>query len=97
MRNNSFSRGLLCHRDLRRLYSASLWRGWGGVGDRRGGDEAGVGGDRRGGVGDRCGGGGAGVGVGDRCGGDGAGVELEIAVGMKSSRPPRRCDEMGNE
>ena len=65
MRNNSFFRGLLCHRDLRRLCSASLWRGWGGVGDRRGGDEAGVG-DRRGGVGDRCGGDGAGVGVGDR-------------------------------
>ena len=42
--------------------------GGGGVGDRCGGDEAGVGGDRRGGVGDRCGGDGAGVGVGDRRG-----------------------------
>ena len=64
MRNNSFSRGLLCRRDLRRLCSATLSSGWAGVGDRHGGDEAGVG-DRRGGVGDRCGGGGAGVGVGD--------------------------------
>ena len=41
--------------------------GGGGVGDRRGGDEAGVG-VRCGGVGDRCGGDGAGVGVGDRRG-----------------------------
>ena len=41
--------------------------GGGSVGDRRGGDEAGVG-VWRGGFGDRCGGGGAGVGVGDRRG-----------------------------
>ena len=41
--------------------------GGGGVGDRCGGDEAGVG-VQRGGVGDRCGGDGAGVGVGDRRG-----------------------------
>ena len=58
--------------------------GGGGVGDRHGGDEAGVGGDRRGGVGDRCGGDGAGVGVGDR-------------RGDEVISPPRRCDEMGNE
>ena len=44
--------------------------GVGSVGDRHGGDEAGVG-DWHGGVEDRCGGS---VGVGDRCGGDGAGV-----------------------
>ena len=88
MRNNSFSQGLLCRRDLRRLCSASLWRGWGGVGDRHGGDEAGVGGDRRGGVGDRCGGGGAGVGVGDRCGGDGAGVGVGDRRGDEVVSPP---------
>ena len=41
--------------------------GGGGVGDRRGGDEAGVG-VRHGGIGDRCRGDGAGVGVGDRRG-----------------------------
>ena len=87
MRNNSFFGGLLCRRDLRRLCSVSLWRGGGGVGDRRGGDEAGVG-VRRGGVGDRCGGGGAGVGVGDRCGGDGAGVGVGDRRGDEVVSPP---------
>ena len=87
MRNNSFSWGLHCRRDLRRLCSASLWRWWGGVGDRRGGDEAGVG-VWRGGVGDRCGGGGASVGVGDRCGGDGAGVGVGDRRGDEVVSPP---------
>ena len=61
--------------------------GGGGVGDRRGGDEAGVG-DRCGGVGDRCGGGGADVGVGDRCGGDGAGVGVGDRHGDEVVSPP---------
>ena len=79
--------GLLCRQDLRRLYSASLWRGWGGVGDQRGGDEADVG-VWRGDVGDRCGGGGVGVGVGDRCGGDGAGVGVGEHRGDEVVSPP---------
>ena len=87
MRNNSFFRGLLYRQDLRCLCSASLWRGWGGVGDRRGGDEAGVG-VRRGGVGDHCGGGGADVGVGDRCGSDGAGVGVGDRRGDEVVSPP---------
>ena len=80
--------GLLCRRDLRRLCSASLWRGWGGVGDWHGGNEASVGGDRRGGVGDHCGGGGVGVGVGDHCGGDGAGVGVGDRRGDEVVSPP---------
>ena len=61
--------------------------GGGSVGDRRGGDEAGVG-VRRGGIGDRCGGGGASVGVGDRCGGDGAGVGVRDRRGDEVVLPP---------
>ena len=66
MRNNSFfvffAAGTLDVFVVRRCGG-----GGGDVGDRRGGDEAGVG-VRHGGVGDRCGGSGAGVGVGDRRG-----------------------------
>ena len=64
--------------------------GGGGVGDWRGGDEAGVG-VRRGGIGDRCGGGGAGVGVGDRCGGDGAGVGVGDRRGDEVVSRPRNA------
>ena len=67
MRNNSFFWVFFATGTLDVFVVRRCGGGGGGVGDRRGGDEAGVG-DRCGGVGDRCGGGGAGVGVGDRSG-----------------------------
>ena len=68
MRNNSFFGVFFAAGTLDVSIVRRCGGGGGGVGDRRGGDVAGVGGDRRGGVGDRCGGDGAGVGVGDRRG-----------------------------
>ena len=67
MRNNSFFWVFFAAGTLDVSVVQRCGGGGGDVGDRRGGDEAGVG-DRRGGVGDRCGGDGAGVGVGDRRG-----------------------------
>ena len=88
MRNNSFFGVFFAAGTLDVSVVRRYGEGGGGVGDRRGGDEAGVGGEWRGGVGDRCGGGGAGVGVGDRCGGDGAGVGVGDRRGDEVVSPP---------
>ena len=88
MRNNSFFGVFFATGTLDVFVVRRCGGGGGSVGDRRGGDVAGVGGDWRGGVGDRCGGGGAGVGVGDRCGGDGAGVGVGDRRGDEVVSPP---------
>ena len=87
LRNNSFFGVFFASWTLDVFVLRRCGGGGGGVGDRLGGDEAGVG-VRRGGVGDRCGGGGAGVGVGDHCGGDGAGVGVGDRRGDEVVSPP---------
>ena len=86
LRNNSFFGVFFAAGTLDVFVVRRCGGGGGGVGDQRGGDEAGVG-VRCGGVGDRCGGGRAGVGVGDRCGGDGAGVGVGDRCGDEVVSP----------
>ena len=87
MRNNSFFGVFFTVGTLDVFVVRRCGGGGGGVGDRHGGNEAGVG-VRRGGVGDHCEGGGAGVGVGDCCGGDGAGVGVGDRRGDEVVSPP---------